>query len=79
MATEAQISANQKNAQLSCGAVTPEGKNRSSHNAVKTGLTGQTVLLPTDNVAAYESHIERIHKQFEPANAEERTLGPSHR
>ncbi len=74
MATQAQLLANQKNAQLSSGPVTPEGKDRSSHNAVKTGLTGQTVLLPSENVAAYQSHIARIHKQFDPATDEERTL-----
>ncbi len=74
MATEAQIAANQKNAQLSSGPVSPEGKNRSSHNAVKTGLTGQTVLLPSDNVEAYQAHIARLEKQFNPATDEERTL-----
>lgn len=74
MATEAQIAANQQNAQLSSGPVTPDGKHRSSHNAIKTGLTGQTVLLPTDNVAVYEAHVARLEKQFEPATDEERTL-----
>jgi hypothetical protein len=74
MATEAQILANQENAQKSSGPVTPEGKDRSSHNAVKTGLTGQTVLLPTDSVAAYESHIARLHTQFNPASDQERSL-----
>ena len=74
MATEAQIAANQKNAQLSCGPATPEGKDRSSHNAVKTGLTGQTVLLPSDNVPAYQDHVARLQKQFEPATDEERSL-----
>ncbi len=74
MATEAQIAANRQNAQLSSGPVSCEGKNRSSHNAVKTGLTGQTVLLPSDNVEAYQSHVARIHKQFEPATDEERAL-----
>ena len=74
MATEAQIAANQKNAQLSTGPVTPEGKNRSSHNGVKTGLTGHTVLLPTDDVEAYRSHIARLITQFDPASDEERTL-----
>jgi hypothetical protein len=74
MATEAQVAANQKNAQLSAGAVTPEGKIRSSHNAVRTGLTGQTVLLPTDDVESYKSHVARITEQLSPANDEERAL-----
>ncbi len=74
MATEAQLAANRQNAQLSSGPVSPEGKNRSSHNAVKTGLTGQTVLLPSDSVEAYQAHVARLQKQFEPATGEERTL-----
>ena len=64
MASEAQTLANQKNAQLSTGPTTPDGKNRSSHNAVKTGLTGQTVLLPSDDAAAYQAHIARLNGQF---------------
>ena len=74
MATEAQIAANQRNAALSSGPTTLEGKNTSSHNAVKTGLTGQTVLLPTDNVEAYQSHVARHEKQWDPADDQERTL-----
>jgi hypothetical protein len=74
MATEAQLAANRQNAQLSSGPASAEGKNRSSHNAVKTGLTGQTVLLPTDNVEAYQAHVARLQKQFSPATDEERTL-----
>jgi hypothetical protein len=74
MATEAQFAANQKNAQLSTGPASIDGKTRSSHNAIKTGLTGQTVLLPTDDIAAYQAHIARIIKQFEPATDEELTL-----
>jgi len=45
MSTSAQITANQKNAQLSTGPTSPDGKAKSSLNAVKTGLTGRTVLL----------------------------------
>ena len=51
--SDAQRAANKANAQKSHGAVTPEGRLKSSLNAVKTGLTGQTVLLPTDDAKAY--------------------------
>jgi hypothetical protein len=74
MATEKQIKANRENAQLSCGAVTPEGKAICSHNAVKTGLTGQTVLLKTDDVEAYNKHIQRFVDKFAPVNDDERAL-----
>src|SRR5690348_13550753 len=36
---------------------TPEGQAKSSMNAVKTALTGRTVLLPSDDVAEYERHL----------------------
>lgn len=74
MATEAQVLANQKNAQLSAGPVTADGKDRSSHNAVKTALTGHTILLPTDDVEAYKAHITRLNDQLKPTTDEERVL-----
>jgi len=40
------------------GPKTPEGKAISCMNALKTGLTGRTVLLPTDDAAAFEQHIQ---------------------
>jgi len=74
MSTPAQIAANQQNAQLSTGPTTPEGKAKSSHNAVKSALTGQTVLLPTDDVAAYTALVERLVKKHNPADDDERSL-----
>ena len=49
MSTEAQVHANRANAQLSTGPSSASGKAKSSLNAVKTGLTGRTVLLPGDD------------------------------
>jgi hypothetical protein len=74
MATENQINANRENAQHSTGPVTDQGKATSSHNAVKTGLTGQTVLLKTDDVAVYHQHLDRFQKQFSPATDTEKDL-----
>jgi hypothetical protein len=74
MATQNQINANRENAKLSTGPVSPEGRANSSHNAVKTGLTGQTVLLKTDDVAVYNQHLERFQKQFAPATDQEKDL-----
>ena len=53
-ATLEQLQANRRNAQLSTGPKTPEGKATSSRNALKTGLTGKAVLLPSDDAALYE-------------------------
>jgi hypothetical protein len=77
MPTPAQLAANRANAQLSSGPKTPEGKAKISHNALKTGLTGRTILLPSDDVAAYQSHCERVFKQFSPETDEEKRLSQS--
>ena len=74
MSSDAQIHANQANAQLSTSPKTPEGKTKSSLNAVKTGLTGRTVLLPSDEAAAYNEHIQRFFDEYQPSGDDEATL-----
>ncbi|MBV8553816.1 MAG: hypothetical protein JOY54_21150 [Acidobacteriaceae bacterium] len=74
MSSKAQVAANRANAQLSTGPKSEEGKAKSSLNAVKTGLTGRTVLLPTDDASAYEAHIARFFKEWDPATDAERAL-----
>jgi len=46
MATQAQIKANQENAQNSTGPRTPEGKAQSAANSRKDGLTAKTLCIP---------------------------------
>ena len=70
-ATDAQLTANRANSTHSTGPKTQAGKRIASHNALKTGLTGQTILLPTDDVANYEAHLARIQDRYEPATDEE--------
>jgi hypothetical protein len=77
MSSPKQIEANRANSLLSTGPTSPAGKAKVSHNAVKTGLTGRTVLLPTDDVAAYQAHIERIFKLWAPEVDEEKRLTQS--
>ena len=74
MSSAAKIAANQRNAQLSTGPTSETGKSKSSLNAVKTGLTGQTVLLPSDDAAAYEAHVAQFFKRYEPSGDAESTL-----
>jgi hypothetical protein len=57
---------NRKNAARSTGPVTPEGKRRSSLNALRHGLTGQTVVLPEDDLAAYQKHCAQFHAELKP-------------
>ena len=68
------LAANRANAQLSTGPRTEAGKAVSSLNAVKTGLTGRTVLLPSDEVATYRAHIQRFEQELKPVGAWEREL-----
>ncbi|MGH9623528.1 MAG: hypothetical protein ACRD6B_12280 [Bryobacteraceae bacterium] len=75
--SQAQIDANRQNAQLSTGPSTPVGKAKSALNAVKTGLTGRTVLLPTDDAAAYEQHVRRFLKELAPVGPCEHELAQS--
>ncbi len=72
--SQRQIAANRENARLSTGPSTPQGKRNSSMNAVKTGLTGRTVLLPADDAAIYERHIARFMQDHKPQSDRESEL-----
>ena len=74
MPSDAQLNANRANSQKSTGPKTEEGKAKSSLNAVKTGLTGRTVLLPGDDLDAYNRHTERYFKTLAPATEPEESL-----
>jgi hypothetical protein len=69
--SEAKETANRANAQLSTGPRTSEGKAISSMNAVKTGLTGRTVLLPLDDADAYLRHLAAYENEFKPVGLRE--------
>jgi hypothetical protein len=62
---------NRANAQSSTGPRTQAGKQRSSLNALRHGLTGQTVVLPSDDLAAYQRHCKEFHDQYLPKNKTE--------
>ncbi len=74
MATTAQMNANRANAQLSTGPASETGKSASSKNALKTGLTGRTVLLPTEDAALYESHVAGFRERYQPVGDAEQNL-----
>jgi hypothetical protein len=69
-----QLAANRANSQLSTGPKSAEGRAKSSLNAVKTALTGRTVLLPSDDAAAYETHIRNFFTELQPAGFREQSL-----
>jgi len=70
----ARLAANRANALPSTGPRSEEGRRTSSLNAVKTGLTGITVLLPTDADAEYQRHIAAYEEEFQPVGLEESEL-----
>jgi hypothetical protein len=74
MPSSAQIAANQRNALLSTGPTSETGKAKSSVNAVTTGLTGPTVLLPSDHAAVYEAHVAEFMKRLAPVGEDEQNL-----
>jgi hypothetical protein len=65
---------NRANAQHSTGPRTAEGKTRSSLNALRHGLTGQIVVMPSEDLEAYQRHVKAFHDEYEPANATESQL-----
>ena len=74
MSSAAKVDANRKNALLFTGPTSETGKQKSSLNAVKTGLTGRTVLLPGDDAALYEAHVAHFVKRFQPFGEDEQNL-----
>ena len=72
--SDARLAANRANSQHSTGPKTEEGKAKSSLNAIKTGLTGRTVLLPTDDAQAYQLHLNRTFRKYSPETDDETSL-----
>ena len=74
MISDLQLIANRENAQQSTGPRTPEGKKRSSLNATRHGLTGQVVVMPYEDLQAYNSFVERYLNGLDPRNEPEKQL-----
>jgi len=57
---------NRANSQHSTGPVTPEGKASSSQNALKHGLTAKAIVLPSEDPAAYQRHLDSFLREYQP-------------
>ena len=74
MATEAQMRANQENAQKSTGPTSIEGKKKSSMNAVTHGIFSNIVILPGEDETFMQNLRENILATYQPQDAMERCL-----
>jgi hypothetical protein len=60
------------NQSKSTGPRTPEGKERSSHNALRHGLTGRIVVLPSEDLAVYHAFCKELMADLAPETPVER-------
>ena len=58
----------------STGPRTEPGKQRSSLNALRHGLTARTAVLPTEDPEAYQRHIQQFLHEYAPATPTETQL-----
>jgi hypothetical protein len=60
------------NQSKSTGPRTPEGKERSSHNALRHGLTGRIVVLPSEDMSVYQAFCKELMADLAPETPVER-------
>jgi hypothetical protein len=65
---------NRANSQHSTGPRTESGKQRSSLNALRHGLTARSAVLPSEDPAAYENHRRQFIDEYQPATPTETQL-----
>src|SRR4051812_3549623 len=69
-----QFEANRRNALYSTGPATAEGKQRSRQNAVRHGLTAETVIDSLEDAEDYSAFELSITADYDPQSATEREL-----
>lgn len=74
MATDRQIAANRDNAKNSTGPRTESGKQRSRRNALRHGLTAESVITILEDEADYKKFENKIIADYTPESAIERAL-----
>jgi hypothetical protein len=74
MSSFRQIEANRRNAQLSTGPATEEGRRRSRQNAVRHGLTAETVIDALEDAEDYAAFEMAVTADYDAQSAVEREL-----
>jgi hypothetical protein len=74
MTTFRQIEANRRNARLSTGPVTEEGKRKSRRNALRHGLTAETVIGAFEDANDYTAFEMADTADYDARTAVEREL-----
>jgi hypothetical protein len=74
MSSLKQIEANRRNALKSTGPTTPEGKERSRCNAVRHGLTAETVIAALEDAEDYQAFEAAVIVDYDAESAVEREL-----
>jgi hypothetical protein len=62
------------NGRKSKGPITEAGKARSRYNALKHGMTAESLFLPGEDPAEFEAHLAQLNAQFQPRNEFEAEL-----
>jgi hypothetical protein len=65
---------NRANSQHSTGPRTEAGKQRSSLNATRHALTGQTIVLPSDDLDVYQKRAQEFITEYQPQGPTENQL-----
>jgi hypothetical protein len=66
--------ANRRNSRHSTGPRTDSGKQRSSLNALRHGLTAASAVLPSEDRAAFDAHCRGFFDEYQPATPTETQL-----
>ena len=74
MSSLKQIEANRRNALKSTGPSTPEGKERSRCNALRHGLTAETVIAALEDAEDYQAFEAAVIADYDAESAVEREL-----
>jgi hypothetical protein len=74
MASRRQLQANRRNARLSSGPKTPEGKATAARNSLKHGLLARNAVLPDEDTQAFLEALAALEAENQPSGPLEHLL-----